>query len=93
METEINAHVAFWVVSVFMWIMFVWSKFSDPGYIKTNREAYEEALKLVYIDNGHIEDEHFVHCSEVVPSAGRKSIGMGRLQQYEQPHLQLVSHV
>jgi hypothetical protein len=47
METEMNAHIAFWVVSVFMWVMFVWSKFSDPGYIKTNREAYEEALKLI----------------------------------------------
>ena len=47
METEVNAHIAFWVASVFMWVMFVWSKFSDPGYVKTNREAYEEALKLV----------------------------------------------
>ena len=28
------------------------------------------------LNNGHVGDEHFVHCSEVVPSLGKK-IGRG----------------
>ncbi len=42
-----NMHLGYWVFSVLLWVMFPWAKFSDPGVIKTNRNTYEEAVKLV----------------------------------------------
>ena len=47
LEKHYNIHLTFWVFSIFMWILFVWVKFSDPGYIKANRQAYEDAVKMV----------------------------------------------
>ena len=47
LEQHWNIHLTFWVCSVFLWVMFVWSKFSDPGYIKPNQEAFDEAVKMV----------------------------------------------
>ena len=47
LEDHYNIHLIFWIFSIFMWILFVWVKFSDPGYIKPNRQAYEDAVKMV----------------------------------------------
>lgn len=47
LDEHYNIHLVFWVSSVFMWITFIWAKFSDPGYIKFNRQAYDEAVKMV----------------------------------------------
>ena len=50
MEEHYNIHLTFWILSIFMWMLFVWVKFSDPGYIKQNRQAYEDAVRMV----GHV---------------------------------------
>lgn len=47
MEKHYNIHLTFWIASIFMWILFIWVRFSDPGYIKPNRQAYEDAVKMV----------------------------------------------
>ena len=47
LEEHYNLHLTFWVCSIFMWILFIWVKFADPGYIKPNRQAYEDAVKMV----------------------------------------------
>ena len=42
-----NMHLGYWVFSVLLWIMFPWAKFADPGVIKPNKSAYDEAVKMV----------------------------------------------
>ena len=49
LEEHYNIHLTFWIFSIFMWILFIWVKFSDPGYIKPNRQAYEDAVKMVSV--------------------------------------------
>ena len=53
-------------------------------------------------NNGHVGDEHFVHCSEVVPSSevemygrqGASSLSIvGRLSSYQSVHYQRFYHV
>ena len=41
--------MSFWVVNFFLWIFFVWSKFTNPGFIPSDREAYDKAVKMVSI--------------------------------------------
>jgi hypothetical protein len=40
-------HLLFWLVCVVFWILYYFARFTDPGYIPTNRARYDEALKLV----------------------------------------------
>ena len=44
-----SMHLGYWVFSVFLWIMFPWAKFADPGVIKPNKSAYDEAVKMVIL--------------------------------------------
>lgn len=46
-----NMHLIFWVFSILLWIIFPWAKFSNPGIIKTNKNAYDEAVKMVSLLN------------------------------------------
>ncbi|KAL5460537.1 hypothetical protein EMCRGX_G033989 [Ephydatia muelleri] len=47
LEEYWNTHLGFWIISILMWVMFAWSKFSDPGYIAPNQGAYDQAVKLI----------------------------------------------
>ena len=40
-------HLLFWLVCVLFWILYYFARFTDPGYIPTNKARYDEALKLV----------------------------------------------
>ena len=46
--------------------------------------AYHKTLLVEPLNNGHIWDEHFVHCSEVVPSSEVEMYGqyIGRGKQF-----------
>ena len=47
LETMPLLHHSFWVGNILLWILFLWLKFGDPGYIKPDREAFEKAQKMV----------------------------------------------
>ena len=49
LEEQYNVHLAFWITSFFQWILFVWTKFMDPGFVKMNRQSYDEAVKMVSV--------------------------------------------
>lgn len=48
LENHYALHCLYWMLTTFLWVMLAWAHYSDPGVIKTNRTAYDEAVKMVY---------------------------------------------
>ena len=42
-----GVHKMFWILNIMMWILFVYLKFSNPGFIATDVLAFEKASKMV----------------------------------------------
>ena len=40
-------HKMFWILNILMWILFIFLKFSNPGFIATDVLAFEKASKMV----------------------------------------------
>lgn len=73
-----NVHLCYWIFSALLWIMFPWAKFADPGVIKANKTAYDEAVKLVcsLIDHPIGHDG----TTMIICHTDRESFCLGRFQ-------------